>query len=207
MIRDLKHERLVEPLSRRRLKLAQTPPVVERLVPLESIERVRLGVGNGDPPAALEQLVGIARRRLCHDHDRRVMAAPFVAPSLRRSVASPQQVQIPARDRQPNPRVRNPRALDRLLHGAVQRLALKRLAQPQRRRGRDQPIDVLHEPKHARPWRTAARHRRQPCRHGLEQPNPVLKPRIKRGDLHIALLDKPPVEKNSRHSQTLKKLR
>ena len=198
MIRDLKHERFVEPLRRRCLKLAQTPPVVERLVPLESIERVGLGVGNGDTPAALEQLGRILRRPLRHDHDRRVMSAPFVASSLRRSVASSQQVQIPARDRQPNPRVRNPRALDRLLHRAGQRLALKRLAQPQRRRGRDQPIDVLHEPKHARPWRAAARHRRQPCRHGLEQPHPVLQPGVERRHRRLVAPHKPSVEEHLR---------
>ena len=70
--RDGEHDRL--PRARRRgpLQFAQPPPVVERLVSLEGIQRIGAGIGEHAPIAALEHRIGIGGRRLDDYEHRRI---------------------------------------------------------------------------------------------------------------------------------------
>ena len=101
-----------------------------------------------------------------------------------------QQIQIPARDRQPHPRPLQPGRLDRPQHRLRQRPWAERIGEPQLPSRTDQPLQMVVEPRHL-----AAAIGIDPPQHCLEESDAVLEAGIERRHPCLVLGESLPLRK------------
>ena len=173
VIGDGEPHRLARPDRGGRLKRREARPVVQRLVPLERVQRVQAGVRDGDRHTIFKERLGIRRRRLSVDEDgrwdRSLTCLRWAGSETRSTMTRPTR---PAGQGESDSRVGEFVLLDGQKGRVNERLDVQLVRQAQGFRRTLQAQHVI----------ARAKDHRVPREHRLKDPDGVLKPRIERAD-------------------------